>query len=1182
MSDNQVPRKPIHCIKGKCFVTGQSCTHQSQIQRIRNENHKNHIVSVFVVMSFTGLGFSMYDMYIHELKYLIQSHCWFEENGDIPSLHFEPKPTDPKEIHCVSNVNFMRADLEISTGHVICNRVCDPIQRADLIVIDVSHPNPNVFYELGLAMSMGKHVLPICFSKKYYYMVPDSEKTIPNDRNIECFPWMKELYQYFSLYCYAASSSKQYPSFNESKERSNYTQYSFANVGDYYDVARIMYALLSEGISENAHSDNDTLMLYSEKGFENRKQFLTVIQNMDRVVNAVSNPELFRGDRIMVLAQDDKLFEQDKDKPTGSPIGYNVADITKYGINKAIKRLTKNIVYFDSQEQDQQQNTESLYSPPHSPAFIAYGRSPLFMERIRQCAHYELKFFAHNIASTDINKCFGPKEDSLLIKIASIYDNDVDHTPKTHILELNTRAYTYLNVMATYMRYVNQVFVDTHANDIVSYFWLGVCHASGVDTVRIERNYTEADQKLEESKKTFDKDVNREIQYFKSIRSVFDVAGLWCAYINANNIDNFFDQLYQVEVGIYELHHAFMKDSFKGKSDDKDRSNAQDQSDSNSTNTEYIETPCERYYRHSFWQDMCQDSLAFSMGCTLDQKQSSANAPSSPKNIRWNIGAWDQITSTVLTKQMLHYQKSNLLNVIISPLGDTSSTPDSASSTPDANCTIYIGDDAINPGCSSFIQNIYSTGCTGKSDQQLYYIQHNADKPESRCKSYVYRELHSTIQKNDPFSWSYPSYECFKCINNPSSTRKLTCSICSIVQEDKTFYWKYSSHNHSKCMADHSSAHNLMHPNYTIVQNGKTFYLKYSSCERIKYMANPSPAENLSGNNTTDIIISAYDSYGGLFLHHRINKEVDPPVYQNDVYIMGGNGIATYAIASIFADQNSQKTTLKCFSRSPLLEQLQQSIRNRYVKQCCENLKKQPIFSTCNNFGITFPPKDKNENKDEDKDPNENGEHIKNKEEMEAIAEEYRKKMEAIAKEYRKKMEAIAEEIKKHVSKLLAPYFLPFISYHEYIGLRRSLELYLQEFFDRDMRKQFDSAIITIGEIPSQVSDGSPEEVKKLVKQTEEGEKTDFWGSYTHNIVLDYLIQIIVDAFLSPLGNNCYVEAIFQIKVQQTISSNEENPWKTIQSCTISLAEKESSDDKQGAPFQDPFFIQFVLCEHQS
>ena len=64
-------------------------------------------------MSLTGLGFSMYDMYIHELEYLIQTHCCFEENGDISSLHIEPKPpvSNNKKIYCVSNVNFMRADL---------------------------------------------------------------------------------------------------------------------------------------------------------------------------------------------------------------------------------------------------------------------------------------------------------------------------------------------------------------------------------------------------------------------------------------------------------------------------------------------------------------------------------------------------------------------------------------------------------------------------------------------------------------------------------------------------------------------------------------------------------------------------------------------------------------------------------------------------------------------------------------------------------------------------------------------------------------------------------------------------------------------------------------------------------------------------------------------------------------
>lgn len=116
-------------------------------------------------MSFTGLGFSMYDMYIHELKYLIQTHCWFEENGDIPSLHFEPKPTDPKEIHCVSNVNFMRADLEISTGHVICNRVCDPIQRLILLSSMFPIPIPTSSMNLDLPCPWENTYCPSVFLK---------------------------------------------------------------------------------------------------------------------------------------------------------------------------------------------------------------------------------------------------------------------------------------------------------------------------------------------------------------------------------------------------------------------------------------------------------------------------------------------------------------------------------------------------------------------------------------------------------------------------------------------------------------------------------------------------------------------------------------------------------------------------------------------------------------------------------------------------------------------------------------------------------------------------------------------------------------------------------------------------------------------------------------------------------
>lgn len=57
MSKKQVSRTPIQCIKGKCFVTGQSCTHKSQIQRIGNERHNDRIVSVLSLCLLLDLVF---------------------------------------------------------------------------------------------------------------------------------------------------------------------------------------------------------------------------------------------------------------------------------------------------------------------------------------------------------------------------------------------------------------------------------------------------------------------------------------------------------------------------------------------------------------------------------------------------------------------------------------------------------------------------------------------------------------------------------------------------------------------------------------------------------------------------------------------------------------------------------------------------------------------------------------------------------------------------------------------------------------------------------------------------------------------------------------------------------------------------------------------------------------------
>ena len=1051
-------------IKRKCFITGQPCSHKTKIQRLREENHKKGILTTFVVMSFTGLGFSMYEMYVRELEALIKSYCSLKitkENCEL-TVH---DPSDKKKGSSfkhkeIAKVQFMRADLEVSTGHVVCNRVCDPIQQADIVVVDVSHPNPNVFYELGLALSMGKYVLPICFSKKYYYKEPDPEGKGRDEYNIEYFPWMKELYQYFSLYCLALSAPKKYPSFSKSLECEKYTQFSFSDEKTHVAVDKIMYALLSDGViggEDGTDNSKDTLMLYSEKGLEDKKQFPIVLKNVKKLAEALSNSELFCGNRIMVLAQDDKLYEQDKDMPTGCPIGYNVADITKYGINKAMEQMAKDIVYFDTSEKgDSDQNDVSL--PNYSDVFLAYGRSPLFMERIRQCVHHELKFFAHTIGDNnpsgsdnadknprdiasseeetdavktdydnnidnlnEIKKEFGGQDYSFISLLSTLFCNLFCNNAKNanDIPELKTPTYTYLNVMISYMRYANQVFVDTHANDIVSYFWLGVCHAAGVDTARIERNYTEADKKLEENKKTFDKSMNREIQYFKSIRSVFDVAGLWCAYINANNIKDFIEQLYQVEIGIYEHHHAYIKDGEQ--------------------NSEAKIGQCERYYRHEFWQRICEYPIDFVIGGTNDN-----TGTSRVKNIRQSIGAWDEITSMLLIRQMLHYQKNNLINLTIVPMN-----PQKEFSPKTTHCTVFIGDDQVNNGCKSFVESkrklsenqnsieyidhSYQAGGQGQNEGGQGQNEGDQGQNKEKCEQYIQRCLNplgnfpsdnSTSPK--PFTWIQLSEACLNCLENK----------------------------------------------------------KASNCEPL----------NKINNGKSKITV-----YGGLILEHRCGNNKD---FQNNVYIMGGNGIATYAIASIFVNPKLQTDIKKSDMRCKLLTELQQQIRKRYVDHCVSVL---------------------------------NGTQLQ-------------KRWKAYIRE-KKTRKNMLEKTLQYMAKMLSSRFLPFLSKDEALGLRRSLEYYLQELFERDMRVWRNRAA---GKETEALTD---EKIKKLcrIKDLQMENARKMWGSYTHNILVEFLIKKIVDCLLSPLEKAYYVEAVFAIDVEQEINKTKDY-WNTIEIHGISLA----------------------------
>lgn len=153
------------------------------------------------------------------------------------------------------------------------------------------------------------------------------------------------------------------------------------------------------------------------------------------------------------------------------------------------------------------------------------------------------------------------------------------------------------------------------------------------------------------------------------------------------------------------------------------------------------------------------------------------------------------------------------------------------------------------------------------------------------------------------------------------------------------------------------------------------------------------------------------------------------------------------------------------------------------------------------------------------------------------------------------------EKTLQYMAKMLSSRFLPFLSKDEALGLRRSLEYYLQELFERDMRVWRNRAA---GKETEALTDKGIKDLFEIEDlQMENARK--MWGSYTHNILVDFLIDEIVDCLLSPLENAYYVEAVFAIDVEQEITKTKDY-WDTIEIHGISLANQDISvpgKDKQ-------------------
>ena len=125
-----------------CFMTGKGCVYTEQIDREFEHRREKQSFSGFMILPFRPNISVFYDLC---LKRFVSSYG----TADGP-------------------VSIIKADQVRKTGYVICEKICKKIQESDFVIADISMPNANVFYELGLAYGIGQKIVTIYHYKETF------------------------------------------------------------------------------------------------------------------------------------------------------------------------------------------------------------------------------------------------------------------------------------------------------------------------------------------------------------------------------------------------------------------------------------------------------------------------------------------------------------------------------------------------------------------------------------------------------------------------------------------------------------------------------------------------------------------------------------------------------------------------------------------------------------------------------------------------------------------------------------------------------------------------------------------------------------------------------------------------------------------------------------------------------
>lgn len=927
------------CIHSRrCFMTGEYCSKQNSIQKERNTLYKNEkplddpnsdnqnvaAIVAFVIMNFSDMSDVMYKW---RIKTFIESLApYFYVNKETNKIYCKSSKDQKTPEGClnVNRIQVIRSDSDPVSNYVICSRICQQMQIADLIIVDVSSQNTNVFYEFGMAVALGKMILPICYSESFYEKnaigVTDEGKD-KCEHHIGCYPWRKTLFEFYGIFYKNKNNDNCVESYiqctdDHEKEKSLETtthympfdiviqkKFGFKDDAKYNDfpygdeiqlngmnnkerLGKLIYTRLSNTYNK-AKSDDNTLVVYTMDGFLNEEQAGRCIVNFYYyIVSRMKEEKCFCGDRVGVLVQGNNIFEEDKDSKIQKHLLYKVGEIVHIGVNQAtylalsekIKTeeflevpecmkeespivSSSDYVSLDENEELSKQNNDKLILPKQKRSMIIFVKSHIRNRGMLVYPNYP------------------------------VYVKRITHGPQKEVLQPysfennNLEFFCLYYVMLRTLKYTNEIVVDISGTDTQALFWLGAAHGSDIYAITVKHEKSPEEKERVDKYKMREEAKNERNQ--EKERSIFDVSGLWTAILHSYNTEGFYRELAMAQIGIerhsrlmikntayYETSIREFLSSFNGQVGEFEMKRLQNKKRDEATHV------LESYYRRQFWNPMLRYNRLRLYLPQVDLEDPDDNQPRIHA-VKWDLDAIASLSHYLSKRTVIGEYRVQTLR-----RGDADEKADSLN-------FICIGD-GLTPlfkqSLSSYIFNkIGGDGCKYGNG---YNVIHRAKRIKVCCQkcdeeriAYV-RNYKGFIQMNDNSDTIYTQHPISMCVNCDYRLRKESDETGDAIN----FLTKLNGLENETCNLKYGDTHielaKLILWRDFVKEHGRTFYR---------------------------------------------------------VEINGSSGPATYGLSTLFVDdiQKKQIYHVKEWKEHNLLCELQRRIREKLMKEYLQELENE-------------------------------------------------------------------------------------------------------------------------------------------------------------------------------------------------------------------------------------------------